>query len=182
MDTADGRSASCRDGGPGKHYTKTRLFRWISGDGVRQDAGHCFLYPALKAPGSNVTLRVMCRVSKVIFEGTRAVGVEYIDLTADNFPRTRIATARKLVVLSSGAFGSPGILERSGIGASAVLSAAGIPVRVQLDGVGENYQDHNLMTAQYSVEPGATAMRNAVLMGDPNVRIESVFHDSLSWS
>lgn len=139
-----------------------RWQKWISGNGIRQDAGHCFLYPALKAPGSNVTLRVMCRVSKVIFEGNRAVGVEYLDQTADNFPRTRIATARKLVVLSSGPFGSPGILERSGIGASTVLAAAGIPVRMQLDGVGEDYQDHNLMTAQYAVASGAIAMRNAV--------------------
>ncbi|EJD50221.1 hypothetical protein AURDEDRAFT_182614 [Auricularia subglabra TFB-10046 SS5] len=146
-----------------------RWQKWISSDGVRQDAGHRYLYPAVQAPGSNVTLRVMCRVNKLIFEGNRAVGVEYFDPTANNVPRTRVATARKLVVLSAGTFGSPMILERSGIGSPSVLADAGIDVRVPLEGVGENYQDHNLLAAPYIVERGVTDDRDAFLSGDPSV-------------
>lgn len=51
-----------------------------------------------------------------------------------------IARAKRLVVLSSGTFGSPGILERSGIGAKAVLEKCGVKQIVDLPGVGENYQ------------------------------------------
>ena len=46
----------------------------------------------------------------------------------------------KLVLVSAGAFGSPGILERSGIGAKDVLERVGVKQRVDLPGVGENYQ------------------------------------------
>ncbi len=51
-----------------------------------------------------------------------------------------MAHARRQVVLSAGAFGSPAILERSGIGAAAVLKKVGVPQIVDLPGVGENYQ------------------------------------------
>ena len=46
----------------------------------------------------------------------------------------------KLILVSAGAFGSPGILERSGIGAKDVLEQVGVKQRVDLPGVGENYQ------------------------------------------
>lgn len=70
--------------------------------------------------------------------GERAIGIEY---TANGVggPVTT-AMAKKLVVVSAGAFGSPSILERSGIGSSSILERHGIPVVVDLPGVGENYQ------------------------------------------
>lgn len=129
-----------------------RWQKWISGDGLRQDAGHRFLYPAVQALGSNVTLCVLCKVDRVIFEGKRAVGVAYSEPTSDNVSITKVARARKLVVLSAGAFASPAILERSGIGSPSILSDAGIPVRVHLDGIGENYQDHDFTFSQYAIE------------------------------
>ena len=68
----------------------------------------------------------------------RAIGIEY---TADGVGGPVItARAKKLVVVSAGAFGSPSILERSGIGSSSILKKHGIPVIVDLPGVGENYQ------------------------------------------
>lgn len=71
------------------------------------------------------------------------MGVEYTNdiishPDADQSPV--IAKASKLVVLSAGAFGSPPILERSGIGSKAVLDAVGVKQLVDLPGVGENYQ------------------------------------------
>ena len=53
---------------------------------------------------------------------------------------TRTVRATRLVVLSAGSFGSPGILERSGIGAKGILDSVGVKQRVDLPGVGENYQ------------------------------------------
>ena len=49
-------------------------------------------------------------------------------------------TASKLVVVASGAFGSPALLERSGIGSKVILEKFDIPAKVELEGVGQNYQ------------------------------------------
>lgn len=79
-----------------------------------------------------------------IRRGTRAVGIEYVQNPRFHPTATSIgaltAHARKLVVLSAGAFGSPVILERSGIGAKKVLEKYGVKQLVDLPGVGENYQ------------------------------------------
>jgi alcohol oxidase len=73
----------------------------------------------------------------------RAVGVEFTNdpVTCPNMDQS-LSTVRasKLVVVSAGAFGSPTILERSGIGAEAILKRCGIQQVVNLPGVGENYQ------------------------------------------
>ena len=63
--------------------------------------------------------------------------------------------ARKLVVVSSGAFGSPMILERSGLGDKKILDNLQIPVIVDLPGVGKEYQDHQLSMAIYHVADDA---------------------------
>jgi choline dehydrogenase-like flavoprotein len=77
------------------------------------------------------------------YRGTRAVGVEYtndIISEPDSDQSLKTAEASKLVVVSAGAFGSPTILERSGIGAKRILDEAGVKQLVDLPGVGENYQ------------------------------------------
>jgi len=84
--------------------------------------------------------------------GKRAVGVEFTNdpVTCPDMDQS-LSTVRasKLVVVSAGAFGSPTILERSGIGAEAVLGRCGIEQLVNLPGVGENYQ--GLLSAIYLV-------------------------------
>ena len=75
----------------------------------------------------------------------RATGVAFIlnplfHPDASDLTETRTVRGRKLVVLSAGSFGTPGILERSGIGAKGVLESVGVKQRVDLPGVGENYQ------------------------------------------
>ena len=73
----------------------------------------------------------------------RATGVAYVlnPLFYPDGPKdTRTVRATKLVLVSAGAFGSPGILERSGIGAKDVLERVGVKQRVDLPGVGENYR------------------------------------------
>jgi alcohol oxidase len=73
----------------------------------------------------------------------QATGVAYTlnpQLHPDGSRDTRTVRATKLVLISAGPFGSPGILERSGIGANDVLERVGVKQRVDLPGVGENYQ------------------------------------------
>lgn len=69
----------------------------------------------------------------------RAIGVEYAD-SSDHSSKLNSVYAKKLVVVSAGAFGSPAILQRSGIGASQLLKKLDINEQVDLPGVGENYQ------------------------------------------
>ena len=74
--------------------------------------------------------------------GTRAVGIEYVDDIigrAKGITEPLVARASRLVVLSAGAFGTPSVLERSGIGSKAVLKRNNIQQLVDLPGVGEHY-------------------------------------------
>ena len=86
---------------------------------------------------ANVAVRTRCRVTRIIVEQGRAVGVEY--LRAGKVARAR---ADGEVVLSAGAFQSPQLLMLSGIGPAGELRALGIDVLVDLPGVGRNLQDH----------------------------------------
>ncbi|KAG0708307.1 GMC oxidoreductase-domain-containing protein [Suillus ampliporus] len=119
--------------------------KYIDGTtGRRSDAAHHYVYNQAHNP--NLQIWDGKRVKRVIFENKRAVGVEFTNDSvscpdADQLLST--VKASKLVVVSAGAFGSPGILERSGIGAEGVLKRCGIEQLVNLPGVGENYQDHN---------------------------------------
>ena len=77
------------------------------------------------------------------FSENRATGVAYslnLLFHPDGSIDTRIVRGTKSVLISAGAFGSPGILERSGIGAKDVLERVGVKQRIDLPGVGENYQ------------------------------------------
>ena len=77
------------------------------------------------------------------FSENRATGVAYTLnplFRPDGPSDTRTVRGTKLVLVSAGTFGSPGILERSGIGAKDVLERVGVKLRVDLPGVGENYQ------------------------------------------
>ena len=76
------------------------------------------------------------------YRGTRAVGIEYVDDTIGRekgTTETLVARASRLVVLSAGAFGSPAVLERSGIGSKEILTKNNIQQLVDLPGVGEHY-------------------------------------------
>ena len=70
-------------------------------------------------------------------------------------PIHKVVRAKKLVVITAGALGTPQILERSGVGNSKILTALDIPVVSDVPGVGENYQDHHLLLSPFksSLEP-----------------------------
>lgn len=104
-------------------------------DGWRSSAARCFLRPARKR--ANLRLEMHAQAAKVLFEGTRAVGIEWIEQGA-----TKQARAEREVILSAGALQSPQLLQLSGIGPAALLEKFAIPVRVDAPEVGENLQDH----------------------------------------
>ncbi|KAJ7930545.1 GMC oxidoreductase-domain-containing protein [Mycena leptocephala] len=114
--------------------------------GRRSDAAHCYVYNQGHNP--NVRFLDHARVHRVLIEdGNRAVGVEY--RVGGRHAALLTAYASRLVVISAGAFCSPAILERSGIGARALLEGHGIPVISDLPGVGQNYKDHHLVVLSY---------------------------------
>ncbi|KAG1846420.1 hypothetical protein DFJ58DRAFT_892952 [Suillus subalutaceus] len=119
--------------------------KYIDGTtGKRSDAAHHYIYN--QAHNQNLQVWDGKYVKRIIFEDKRAVGVEFASdpvSCPDADQSLSIVRASKLVIVSAGTFGSPTILERSGIGAEAVLKRCGIEQLVDLPGVGENYQDHN---------------------------------------
>ncbi|KAF7312458.1 GMC-OxRdtase-N domain-containing protein [Mycena indigotica] len=140
--------------------------RYVSPEtGHRSDTAHHYVYN--QTHNKNLEILVHCRVKRVIFEENRAVGVEYLSHHPDNADQNSIFVARasKLVVLSGGAFGSPAILERSGIGSPDILKTCDIKQIVALPGVGENYNDHNLMLPPYQTT-------------DDEVTLDDIFHGS----
>jgi len=105
------------------------------GDGRRCSAANAYLRPAMRR--SNLAVRTHALVTRVLFEGRRAVGVRY-----EHGGREVVVRARREVIISAGPINSPQLLKLSGVGPQAELAAAGIPVVHDLPGVGENLQDH----------------------------------------
>src|SRR5271165_2815181 len=101
----------------------------------RASAARTYLHPALKRP--NLQLVTHALVNHIVFDGRRAVGVEY-----ERGGAVDRADADREVILSAGAVNSPHILQLSGVGAPEHLSRVGIPVHHALPGVGQNLQDH----------------------------------------
>ncbi|KAF8075818.1 GMC oxidoreductase-domain-containing protein [Lyophyllum atratum] len=128
--------------------------------GRRSDVPHSYIYNQVE--NKNLTIMESRRVVRVIFEGNRAVGVEHVGDVVGRVKGAQeepsVSYASRLVVVSAGAFGSPAILERSGIGAADVLEKNKIPQVVDLPGVGEQYMDHNVIFAPYIASEDADTM------------------------
>ncbi|PZQ77656.1 MAG: choline dehydrogenase [Variovorax paradoxus] len=117
--------------------------------GFRCSTATAYLKPARAR--KELSIDVEAHATRVVFEGTRAVGVEY-----QHAGRTRIVRARKEVILAAGAFQSPQILQVSGVGPSDLLLQMGIPVVADLQGVGANLQDHFQVRLMYEVSKPIT--------------------------
>jgi len=111
--------------------------------GRRWSTAQAYLRPAAKRGNLRVVTRA--RVTRVLFEGTRATGVEYA-----RGSQLHQAHAAREVILSGGAINSPQLLMLSGIGKAEELRALGIQPRVHLPGVGQNLQDHLEVYVQYA--------------------------------
>lgn len=151
------------------------FLRYSSPDGQRQDAAHCYVHPLLhdgKHP--NLHVLVETQVIRVLFDETkRATGVEFVPNPnfhptvtplKDTTPPQSIH-ARKLVVLSAGAIGTPNILERSGVGSKDVLAKAGIPLVADVPGIGAEYEDHHLVFWPYKTALAPHETNDAIVSG-----------------
>src|SRR5918911_3078862 len=116
----------------------------------RASTARSYLRPALKRP--NLYLVTKALVHRVLFQGKRAVGIEF----SRNGVTERVDATRE-VILSAGAIGSPHILQLSGVGDPDHLQRIGVPVVHELRGVGKNMQDHYVARVSYPVVGAQTA-------------------------
>jgi choline oxidase len=123
-------------------HTVTNGAGWFqinsSTDNTRMSASHAYLHPILDSR-KNLEVRTHCWVKRVVIDGGRATGVEY--LTPDILTQASV-TARREVILSAGAIDTPKLLMLSGVGPGDHLQEFGIPVLVDSPGVGANLDDH----------------------------------------
>ncbi|KAF4978141.1 hypothetical protein FZEAL_5439 [Fusarium zealandicum] len=145
--------------------------KWINRDtGRRSDSAHGYIH-ATRAVHSNLYLACNTKVDKIIMENGRAVGVQTVP-TKPLHPRelrTRTFRARKQIVVSGGTLSSPLILQRSGIGNPEKLRQAGVECKVDLPGVGLNFQDHYLAFSTFRAKPDVESFDDFV-RGDPEVQ------------
>ena len=104
-------------------------------DGERHSAAAAFIHPNLDRP--NLDVRTGAHITRVLFDQRRATGVEY-----QRGDQTNVVRARREVVMSAGAFGTPQILMASGLGPGAHLQDLGIAPVADVPGIGQNLQDH----------------------------------------
>jgi len=116
-------------------------------NGKRCSSAAAFLHPVVDRP--NLSVITNAKVRRILFNATRAVGVEYqVGNSVDK------AMASTEIVLSAGAIGSPQLLLLSGVGPAAELAEHGIPMVLDLPGVGKNLQDHlNVSVLAQTKEP-----------------------------
>jgi choline dehydrogenase len=111
-------------------------------DGRRHSTAAAFLAPALQRP--NVEVRSPVHATRLLLDGSRVVGVEYV--RGNHREEVR---AQREVVVCAGAIGTPTLLMLSGVGPAADLRAHGIPVVVDLPGVGASLQDHLKLSVRW---------------------------------
>jgi choline dehydrogenase len=129
-------------------------------DGIRVTTADAYL--RADSTPANLTIQAEAQVAEIFFDGTRAGGVRLVDGTV---------IEAGLVVLCAGTYGSPAILMRSGIGPADHLGSVGVPIRVDLPGVGANLADHPAVDVEFEYEGSS---RSA-----PILHLIATFHSSL---
>jgi len=124
--------------------------------GRRWSAARAYLRPALSRRNLKVESKIL--VNKILFEGTKALGVEYI--THSQLRRMR---ARKEVIVCGGAINSPQLLMLSGIGSHEELKRHGIRTVLNKPGVGQNLQDHLELYIQHECKQPITLYKSTKL-------------------
>ncbi len=112
------------------------IYQVTQKNGERWSAARAYIHPFMTTR-ANLRVETRAHATRILFEGRRAVGVEY-----RQGKELRQLHARREVILSSGAFQTPHLLMLSGIGDAATLAKHGIATTHDLPGVGQNLQDH----------------------------------------
>lgn len=116
--------------------------RFVTPNGRRASTARGYLDKA--KPRNNITILTGALTDVILFDGNRAIGVK-----VEHQGQTKTFHASREVIVSSGAIGSPQLLQRSGIGPAEWLNELNIPVVKDLPGVGNNLQDHLELYLQY---------------------------------
>ncbi|UGQ11103.1 GMC family oxidoreductase [Yinghuangia sp. ASG 101] len=144
----------------GSDAERTGYTQFSTKGGLRVTAAGAFLRPALKR--GNVTLATGTEVGRILFHGTRAVGV----LTRHKGRHIEIR-ARKEVLVCGGSLDTPTLLERSGVGRADVLARAGVKVVADSPNVGEKLNEHRGLRFMYKIRPGAAGGFNPLVNSGP---------------
>ncbi|KAI6362904.1 hypothetical protein MCOR25_006053 [Pyricularia grisea] len=152
----------------------SRHLRFVSPTGDRSDAAHAYLHPLLR-DGQHPNLHVLVEhnVSRVLLDDdNKACGIELVPNPLFQQPSSSSSSSSytvksrlNTVVVSAGALCTPSILERSGIGAAAVLERAGVPLKADLPAVGENLQDHHMLLVPFRSACAPETLGNVALLG-----------------
>ncbi|MEM6478223.1 MAG: GMC family oxidoreductase N-terminal domain-containing protein [Pseudomonadota bacterium] len=132
----------------GASLFQTTTFHSPGRRGERCSAAAGFLHPVLAR--ANLTVLTGAHATAISFEGRRATGVTFAR------GRTKGHVSAGEVILSAGAFGSPQLLQLSGIGRPEDIAPYGIKMRHALQGVGQNLQDHLDLTLTYRAKAPGT--------------------------
>jgi choline dehydrogenase-like flavoprotein len=125
-----------RDDFNGEEQEGLGAYQVTQKNGERWSAARGYIHPFV-ATRPNLRVETNAQATRILFEGKRAVGVEY-----RQGKETRQIRARREVIISSGAFQTPQLLMLSGVGDSTALAKHGIATTHHLPGVGQNLQDH----------------------------------------
>ena len=136
--------------------------------GTRCSAAKAYLYPARKR--SNLRVIQHALATRVVFEGKRAVGVEF-----ERGGKLQQARAEREVILSGGSINSVQLLKLSGIGPTEELTQLGIPVLADRPGVGANLQDHLEFYFQMACTRPVTLYGQADLLGKARAGAQWLF-------
>ena len=141
--------------------------------GRRLSAARAYLYPVLNR--SNLKVKTRAHTTRLMIDDNRVVGVE----TSERRPVGKRAQRRRYqahtVICCAGAINTPQLLQLSGIGPKNVLASAGIPVVLDLPGVGENLQDHLEVYVQYASKLPITQQPNLSLLRRPWIGAQWLF-------
>ncbi len=137
--------------------------------GRRWSASRAYLDPVKGR--KNLTIETYAFATKVRFEGTRAVGVDYL-----RAGRLRRSVRAGEVILCGGAINTPQLLQLSGVGDSALLGQHGVPVVQHLPGVGENLQDHLEVYIQYASKQPVSIAPGLRYRERPKIAYQWLFH------
>jgi choline dehydrogenase-like flavoprotein len=135
---------TCTDDANGATMEGFSTVQVMQKGGQRCSAARAYLTPHLARP--NLCVETRAHATRILFEGKRAIGVEYMQGGVK-----RVEYARREVIISGGAFNSPQLLLLSGVGPGADLQNLGIPVTHDLPGVGKNLVDHVDFVQSYRI-------------------------------
>lgn len=119
----------------GKTQEGIGVYQITAKSGIRMSAARAYLHPASRRSNIQIEKKALC--TKILFEGKRAVGVEYLQKGKLNQARTG-----REVILSAGSVNTPQLLQLSGVGDGSTLSSLGVNVVHNSPAVGRNLQDH----------------------------------------